>query len=75
VKHSEFWQVVEETFGPVYGRSLVEDLVLTSLGGRTAAQAVREGDDPQRVWDAVCVEMELGEAARWRHRGEEKKRR
>ncbi|MFC4556336.1 DUF3046 domain-containing protein [Georgenia faecalis] len=70
MKHSEFWQVVDETFGPAYGRSLAEDLVLPGLSGRSAARAVREGEDPQRVWDAMCTEMELSEAARWRHRGQ-----
>ena len=32
VKHSEFWNAVEAVFGPAYGRSLAQDLVLPGLG-------------------------------------------
>ena len=66
MKHSEFWQVVEETFG-AYGRSLAEDLVLTGLG-RTSVRALADGVTPREVWDALCDEMDLDEATRWRHR-------
>ncbi|MEE6274021.1 DUF3046 domain-containing protein [Georgenia sp. MJ206] len=69
MKHSEFWQVVDETFGPAHGRSLVSDLVLPQVGDRTGAVALAAGEAPQRVWDAICTEMELDEAVRWRHRG------
>jgi len=68
VKHSEFWQVLEETFGEGYGRSVAEDLVLSGVGGRTAVQALADGVPPRVVWDAVCDEMNLDEATRWRHR-------
>lgn len=70
MKHSEFWQVVEETFGS-YGRSLAEDLVLGGIG-RTSVQALAEGVPPRAVWDALCDEMELDEATRWRHRRDPK---
>lgn len=68
MKHSEFWQVLEETFGAGYGRSVAEDLVLSAVGGRTAARALQDGVAPRVVWDAVCDEMDLDEATRWRHR-------
>jgi len=69
VKHSEFRQALEDTFGSAYGRTLAAELVLVPLGNRTAAQALADGVAPQQVWDAVCEEMELGELVRWRHRG------
>jgi hypothetical protein len=72
VKHSEFWRVVEETLGVGHGRSVAEDLVLTPVGGRTAVQALADGVPPRQVWDAICDEMELGEAARWHHRRDPK---
>ena len=65
VKHSEFRQALEET----YGRSLAAELVLLPLGNRTPDQALADGVPPQEVWDAVCEEMELDERVRWRHRG------
>ncbi|WP_127130796.1 DUF3046 domain-containing protein [Georgenia sp. SYP-B2076] len=75
MKHSEFWQVVEETFGAGYGRSLAQDLVLTRVGGRTAEQALADGFAPREVWDAVCDEMELPDTVRWRHRMDPKEKR
>jgi len=76
VKHSEFRQALEETFGSAYGRTLAAELVLVPLRNRTADQALADGVPPQEVWDAVCREMELDELVRWRHRGTlDKKRR
>lgn len=72
MKHSEFWKVVQETFG-TYGRSLAEDLVLVGLG-RTSVQALADGVPPRQVWDALCDEMELDEATRWRHRRDPKEK-
>jgi len=69
VKHSELLAAVTDTFGSAHGRSLMSDLVLVALGGRTAEGALREGVAPQRVWDALCAEMELSDDVRWRHRG------
>ena len=42
VKHSEFWNAVEAVFGPAYGRSLAQDLVLPGLGV-TCVQALDDG--------------------------------
>lgn len=69
MKHSELMRALQETFGSAYGRSLLRDLVLPSLTGRSPAQALDQGVDPQLVWDAICTEMELDEKVRWRHRG------
>jgi len=69
VKHSEFRQALEETFGSAYGRTLAAELALLSRGNRTPDQALADGVPPQAVWDAVCAEMELDERVRWRHRG------
>ena len=74
VKHSEFWQVVDATLVG-YGRSVAEDLVLPGVGGRTAAQALAAGVEPRAVWHALCDELELDDAARWRHRVEPPRRR
>ncbi len=69
VKHSELQRALEETFGPAYGRTLAAELVLLPLGNRTPDQALAAGVPPREVWDAVCVEMDLDEKVRWRHRG------
>ncbi len=45
---TEFNELVEGQFGPVRGRSLLVDHVLTGFGGRTAAQAIEDGVEPAR---------------------------
>lgn len=51
---SDFWRLMDDEFGPAYSRVLASDLVLGSLGGRTAAEALRGGIEPKAVWLAVC---------------------
>ena len=46
---TEFHELVDDQFGPVRGRSLLVDHVLTGFGGRTAAQAIEDGVDPRDV--------------------------
>jgi len=45
---------MDEEFGAGYSRVLAADLVLTGLGGRTAAEALKAGVPPKTVWLAVC---------------------
>ena len=66
MKHSEFYEAVEATFGSALGRSYVSDLYLPSLGG-TARDALAGGVEPDRVWATLCMETGRGEA-RWVHR-------
>ncbi|MCG2620339.1 DUF3046 domain-containing protein [Arthrobacter sp. I2-34] len=51
---SDFWRLMDEEFGSGYSRVLAADLVLTSLGGRTAAESLKAGVPPKTVWLAVC---------------------
>ena len=51
-------------FGESYADSVAKDQALTALGGRTAAQALAEGIEPQLVWRAVCDTFELPESRR-----------
>ena len=57
--HSEFFIAVDDEFGPVQGRALVRDLVIDSLGDRTAQQALEAGVAPKRVWLALCGAMQV----------------
>lgn len=45
---------MDEEFGSGYSRVLAADLVLTSLDGRTAVEALKAGVPPKAVWLAVC---------------------
>lgn len=72
---SEFWQVMDAAFGPARARALADDLVLSSLGGRTPNDALAGGVPARTVWDAVCDAMDLDDDARWRHRDAPRRRR
>ncbi|MDO4243350.1 MAG: DUF3046 domain-containing protein [Actinomyces sp.] len=69
MRHSEFWHAVDEVFGPAYGRSLTQDLVLPALGS-TCVEALEAGVAPGEVWHALCDETEVGDADRWVHRAD-----
>jgi len=58
MRRSEFLRAVDAEFG---GRasSLVSDLVLTQLAGRTAAEALDAGLPPRDIWLALCTETEV----------------
>lgn len=59
VRLTEFNELVEGHFGPVRGRSLLIDHVLTAFDGRTAAQAIEDGVDPRDVWRALCADFDV----------------
>ena len=63
MRYSEFWELVAEVFGPI-GRTLTADQVLGVLGDRTSVEALEDGEDPRRVWRALCDAMEVPEAER-----------
>jgi len=65
VRVSDFWRLVDDEFGPGYGRTLFRDQVLTGLGHRTGEQALAAGDDPRDIWVALCDEMDVPAERRW----------
>lgn len=65
MRNREFWQLVDEVFGPTYGRSLARDLVMDALGGTTAVLALEAGDEPRTIWHALCDAMDVPDARRW----------
>jgi len=56
---TEFHELVIGRFGAAYGASVLVDHVLTTLGGRTAAQAIEDGADPRDVWRALCADFDV----------------
>ena len=63
----EFRTAVDAEFGP-RGRSLIDDLVLGEVGGRTARQALDAGVDAGEVWVALCRATEVP-PSRWHGAG------
>jgi hypothetical protein len=65
VRHSEFWQLMETEFGEAYAHTLARELVMSSLGERTAEQALTGHEDARAVWWAVCDAMDVPAERRW----------
>jgi hypothetical protein len=58
MRRSEFERAVTDEFGP-RGGALISDLALSSLGHRTADEALAAGFSPREVWLALCEEMDV----------------
>jgi len=54
MKLSEFQTAVDDEFGAAYGKVVVNDLVLSAVGDRTARQALAAGVPAREVWLALC---------------------
>ncbi|SNT05165.1 Protein of unknown function [Micrococcales bacterium KH10] len=61
----EFFACVDQILGMGYGRTLVNDHTLVSLGGVTAQQAIDRGDRPGDVWRELCTDLDLPEQFHW----------
>lgn len=59
MRHTEFWERMEQALGPTYARSWASQFVISDLGGRTAAEALEAGEPPKQVWRAVWAALEL----------------
>jgi hypothetical protein len=59
VRLTEFWRRMKAEFGDTYAESFARDFVVRELGGRTVAEALRDGEDAKTVWRAVCDSMNL----------------
>lgn len=65
MRNREFWQLVDEVFGPAYGRTLIREQVLPRLDDRTPAQALEAGVDPRDIWHALCDALDVPDTQRW----------
>lgn len=64
MRRSEFERAVSDEFG-ARGGSLLTDLVLSSVGGRTSVDALAAGVAPRDVWLALCEETDVPEHRRY----------
>lgn len=55
MRQSDFWQRLEQVFGPGYAPSVARDQVLAQLGGRTIVEALDAGEKAAEVWRAVVA--------------------
>lgn len=56
---TEFLVALHREFGEMVGDSLLQDTVLSDLGGKTAQQALDEGWDIREVWLALCRHQDV----------------
>jgi hypothetical protein len=59
VRLQEFWSRLDRQFGSMRAQSVSRDHVFSSLGGRTAVEAIEAGVAVRRVWLAICEEYEV----------------
>lgn len=58
MRRSEFARAVADEFG-ARATTVVTDLFLSQVGGRTAEAAIAAGVDPREVWLALCDELDV----------------
>ena len=68
MRHSEFWSLVEGEFGAARGRLLAREHVVLELGGRTAEQALEEGEPVREVWQALATSLDVPPSRLWGQR-------
>ena len=59
MRHSEFWERMEQALGPAYARSWARSQVIGALGDRTVLEALEAGRPPKEVWQEVWRVLEL----------------
>jgi hypothetical protein len=65
VRLTEFRGLMQAQFGPLRAPSVAHDHVFGALQGRTADQAIADGEDPKLVWRAVCDDFDVSDALRF----------
>ncbi|GAA2019691.1 DUF3046 domain-containing protein [Nakamurella flavida] len=62
---TEFRGLMREHFGPHRAASVAHDHVFSALEGRTADQALHQGENPRTVWFAVCDSFDVPDTLRY----------
>jgi hypothetical protein len=58
VRLTDFWERMDEVFGPAYARSWAHDMVLPVLG-RTVDESIAAGVETKEIWRAVCAATDV----------------
>ncbi len=64
MRHTEFWDRMDQVLGTAYSRVWARQHVLSALGGRTVDQALDAGEPPKAVWRAVADALALPDSQR-----------
>ncbi len=55
---TDFWDRMDQVFGPAYAHSWAHDVVLETLGC-TVDEAIAKGVETKEIWRAVCAQVEV----------------
>lgn len=55
---------MEDEFGEGYAHTLARGHVVQTLGDRTVAMALDDGESPRRVWEQLCEDIGVPEHRR-----------
>jgi Protein of unknown function (DUF3046) len=55
VRLTDFWERLEQAFGPAYARSLAADHTFADLAGLTIDEAIAQGEETATIWRAVVA--------------------
>lgn len=58
MRRSEFLRAVDDEFG-AQATTMLNDLVLSVIGSRTAVRALDDGVPPRDIWLALCAEADV----------------
>jgi hypothetical protein len=59
MKHSEFWERMEQHLGDTYARVWADTQAIAGLDSRTPTEALAAGEPPKQVWRAVHAHLGL----------------
>jgi Protein of unknown function (DUF3046) len=59
VRLQEFWARMDEFFGSMRAQTVARDHVFSTLGGRTAVDAIDAGVPVRTVWLEICKEFDV----------------
>lgn len=65
MRRTEFTVALYKEFGEMVGDSLLQDAVLSELGGMTPQEALDSGWDIREVWLALCRQQEVPVERQW----------
>ena len=56
---SQFRTLLTDEFGEAYAGHLAKVHHMRALDGRTVEEALEDGVEPRRVWEALCDDMDV----------------
>ena len=59
MRETELWRRLERHLGPGYARAWAATVALGELRSRTVTEAIEDGVDAKRIWEAAWAALDL----------------